>query len=139
MVTHADYLNIYPYGSILELPGLNFFITSQGFSTVGMASVIIGAVVNIVLDPILIFGLNMGVKGAALATITAQAVSAVWVVRFLCGRRTGCGIQRRLLRLDAGVSPVAPGSPLCSPLRVWSTSPSIPPSRPTEATRRWVP
>jgi Na+-driven multidrug efflux pump len=74
-----DYLNIYLYGSIfVELAlGLNFFITSQGFSTVGMASVIIGAVVNIVLDPILIFGLNMGVKGAALATITAQAVSAV--------------------------------------------------------------
>ena len=84
-----DYLNIYLYGSIfVELAlGLNFFITSQGFSTVGMASVIIGAVVNIVLDPILIFGLNMGVKGAALATITAQAVSAVW----------------RRLRLDAKV------------------------------------
>ena len=100
-----DYLNIYLYGSIfVELAlGLNFFITSQGFSTVGMASVIIGAVVNIVLDPILIFGLNMGVKGAALATITAQAVSAVWVVRFLCGRRTKLRIQRRLLRLDAKV------------------------------------
>ena len=100
-----DYLNIYLYGSIfVELAlGLNFFITSQGFSTVGMASVIIGAVVNIVLDPILIFGLNMGVKGAALTTITAQAVSAVWVVRFLCGRRTKLRIQRRLLRLDAKV------------------------------------
>ena len=100
-----DYLNIYLYGSIfVELAlGLNFFITSQGFSTVGMASVIIGAVVNIVLDPILIFGLNMGVKGAALATITAQAVSAVWVVRFLCGRRTKLRIQRRLLRLDGKV------------------------------------
>ena len=120
-----DYLNIYLYGSIfVELAlGLNFFITSQGFSTVGMASVIIGAVVNIVLDPILIFGLNMGVKGAALATITAQAVSAVWVVRFLCGRRTKLRIQRRLLRLDAKVlaSVLAWAlTLLCSPPRVWS-------------------
>ena len=108
-----------------------------------MASVIIGAVVNIVLDPILIFGLNMGVKGAALATITAQAVSAVWVVRFLCGRRTKLRIQRRLLRLDAKV--LAPVLALgLSPFIMQSTESLVNIAfnsslRPTEATRRWAP
>ena len=104
-----DYLGIYLSGTIfVELSlGLNFFITAQGFSTVGMATVLIGAVVNIVLDPILIFGFNMGVQGAALATITAQAVSAVWVVWFLLGRRTRLRLQRRFARLDWKVlSPV---------------------------------
>ena len=104
-----DYLGIYLSGTIfVELSlGLNFFITAQGFSTVGMATVLIGAVVNIVLDPILIFGFNMGVQGAALATITAQAVSAVWVVCFLRGRRTRLRLQRRFARLDWKVlSPV---------------------------------
>ena len=104
-----DYLTIYLWGTIfVEISlGLNFFITAQGFSTVGMATVLIGAVVNIVLDPILIFGFNMGVQGAALATITAQAVSAVWVVWFLLGRRTRLRLQRRFARLDWKVlSPV---------------------------------
>ncbi|WP_417094095.1 MATE family efflux transporter [Intestinimonas timonensis] len=97
-----DYLGIYLSGTIfVELSlGLNFFITAQGFSTVGMATVLIGAVVNIVLDPILIFGFGMGVKGAALATITAQAVSAVWVVCFLLGKRTKLRLQRRFARVD---------------------------------------
>ena len=97
-----DYLGIYLSGTLfVELSlGLNFFITAQGFSTVGMATVLIGAVVNIVLDPILIFGFNMGVQGAALATITAQAVSAVWVVWFLLGKRTKLRLQRRFARLD---------------------------------------
>ena len=80
--------------------GLNFFITAQGFSTVSMATVLIGAVTNIVLDPIFIFGFHMGVQGAALATIIAQGVSAVWVVRFLTGKRTRLRIQRRFLRID---------------------------------------
>ena len=98
----SDYLTIYLLGSIfVELSlGLNFFITAQGFSTVSMATVLIGAVTNIVLDPIFIFGFHMGVQGAALATIIAQAVSAVWVVRFLTGRRTKLRIQRRFLRVD---------------------------------------
>ena len=97
-----DYLTIYLWGTIfVEISlGLNFFITAQGFSTVGMATVLIGAVVNIVLDPILIFGCGMGVSGAALATITAQAVSAVWVVCFLLGKRTKLRLQRRFARLD---------------------------------------
>ena len=104
-----DYLGIYLSGTLfvkLSL-GLNFFITAQGFSTVGMATVLIGAVVNIVLDPILIFGCGMGVSGAALATITAQGVSAVWVVCFLMGRRTRLRLQRHFARLDWKVlSPV---------------------------------
>ena len=101
----SDYLTIYLWGSIfVELSlGLNFFITAQGFSTMSMAMVLIGAVTNIVLDPILIFGFNMGVKGAALATITAQAVSAVWVVRFLTGKRTKLKLQKRFFRVNFGV------------------------------------
>ena len=97
-----DYLGIYLSGTIfVELSlGLNFFITAQGFSTVGMATVLIGAVINIVLDPVFIFGFGMGVKGAALATITAQAVSAVWVVCFLLGKRTKLRLQRRFARVD---------------------------------------
>ena len=112
----TDYLTIYLWGTIfVEISlGLNFFITSQGFSTISMATVLIGAVTNIVLDPVFIFGFNMGVKGAALATITAQGVSAVWVVWFLRGKRTRLRLQRQYLRpswrvlapvLALGVSP----------------------------------
>ena len=97
-----DYLTIYLWGTLfVELSlGLNFFITAQGFSTVGMATVLIGAVINIVLDPIFIFGFGMGVQGAALATVTAQVVSAVWVVRFLSGKRTKLRLQKQYFRLD---------------------------------------
>ena len=83
--------------------GLNYFITSQGFSTISMATVLIGAIINIVLDPIFIFGLHMGVRGAALATITAQGVSAIWVLRFLTGRRTKLRLQRRYFRIKPSV------------------------------------
>lgn len=101
----SDYLAIYLWGTIfVEISlGLNFFITSQGFSTVSMATVLIGAVANIVLDPIFIFGFGMGVRGAALATIAAQALSAVWVLRFLSGKRTRLRFQRRYFRLDGRV------------------------------------
>lgn len=101
----SGYLTIYLWGTIfVEISlGLNFFIISQGFSTVSMATVLIGAVTNIVLDPIFIFGFGMGVQGAALATITAQAVSAVWVLRFLSGKRTRLRFQRRYFRLDGRV------------------------------------
>ena len=104
-----EYLTIYLWGTLfVEISlGLNFFITAQGFSTMGMMTVLIGAVINIILDPILIFGFDMGVSGAALATITAQGVSAVWVVCFLLGKRTKLRLQRRYLRLDWKVlSPV---------------------------------
>lgn len=73
---------------------MNAFITAQGFANIGMVTVMIGAVSNIVLDPIFIFGLHMGVRGAALATIISQCVSCVWVVAFLFGKKT-------ILRLKA--------------------------------------
>ena len=98
----VSYLSIYLWGTLavqLSL-GLNFFITAQGFSTMSMATVLIGAAINIVLDPIFIFALNMGVKGAALATVIAQVVSALWVLRFLTGRRTRLRLQRRYFRID---------------------------------------
>ena len=92
----APYMRIYVCGSICVLltTGLNAFITSQGFASVGMKTVMIGAGLNIILDPIFIFGFHMGVRGAALATILSQAVSAVWVVRFLCGSKTILHIRR---------------------------------------------
>ena len=100
-----DYLTVYLVGSIfVELSmGMNYFITAQGFSTMGMATVIIGAVINIVLDPVFIFALDMGVMGAALATITAQGVSAAWVLCFLMGRRTKLRLSRRTLGLNRRV------------------------------------
>ena len=86
----SGYLGVYLWGSVSVLLslGLNNFITTQGFSLFSMLTVVIGAVCNIVLDPIFIFGLDMGVEGAALATILSQTVSAVWVVAFLRGKKT---------------------------------------------------
>ena len=97
----ADYLGVYLWGTLFVQVslGLNNFITTQGFSTYSMATVVIGAVTNIVLDPIFIFGFGMGVKGAALAPILAQGVSALWVLSFLRGRRTRLRLQARCLRL----------------------------------------
>ena len=97
----VDYLTIYLCGTVFVQISLalNNFITTQGFSTTSMLTVIIGAVTNIVLDPIFIFGMNMGVQGAALATVIAQAVSAVWVLVFLTGKRTKLKIRLKYLRL----------------------------------------
>ena len=85
-----DYITIYAAGTIfVQLTlGMNMFITAQGFAKTGMLTVLIGAISNIVLDPIFIFVFGMGVKGAALATIISQAISAVWVIVFLCGKKT---------------------------------------------------
>ena len=101
----VSYMNIYAMGTIfVQLTlGMNAFITAQGFTTVGMLSVLIGAATNIVLDPILIFALGMGVRGAALATILSQAISCVWVLLFLCGKKTLLKIRARYLRLQAGI------------------------------------
>ncbi|MEG0766932.1 MAG: MATE family efflux transporter [Clostridia bacterium] len=90
-----DYLRIYIMGTIfVQLAlGLNTFISSQGFASTAMLSVLIGAVANIVLDPIFIFGFEMGVKGAAWATILSQALSALWVVCFLVSKRSGLHIK----------------------------------------------
>lgn len=97
-----DYLTIYALGTIFVqyALGLNMFITCQGFAKTSMLTVLIGAVLNIILDPIFIFGFGMGVQGAALATILSQAVSAVWVVKFLCGKKTTLKIKRENLRLQ---------------------------------------
>lgn len=101
----SSYLQIYLWGTLcVQLSmGLNNFITTQGFSGTAMLTVVIGAIINIVLDPILIFGLDMGVQGAALATIIAQGVSALWVVLFLSGKKTKLRLQRKHLRLRATV------------------------------------
>lgn len=96
-----DYMSIYAVGTVfVQLAlGLNSFITAQGFSKISMLTVLIGAVCNIILDPILIFGFNMGVQGAALATIISQGISAAWVVKFLCGKKTYLRISRQNLRI----------------------------------------
>ena len=99
------YMNIYAIGTVfVQLTlGMNSFITAQGFTKISMMSVMIGAVCNIILDPIFIFGLNMGVRGAALATILSQAVSCVWVVSFLCGKKTFLHIKLSNMRIDAKI------------------------------------
>lgn len=97
-----DYLGIYLFGTIsvqLSL-GLNMFITSQGFTKYSMMTVLIGAILNIILDPIFIFGLNMGVSGAALATIISQTVSAIWVLKFLCGKKSILKVKKENLKID---------------------------------------
>lgn len=96
-----DYLTIYILGTLFVMIGLgmNPFINAQGFSRMGMVTVAVGAVVNIVLDPIFIFGLNMGVRGAALATVLSQACSALWVLKFLTGKRAILKLRLSALKL----------------------------------------
>ena len=98
----VSYMNIYALGTVfVEVTlGMNSFITAQGFAKTGMLSVLIGAVANIILDPIFIFGFNMDVRGAALATIISQALSCVWVVWFLCGKKTTLKIRKKNIGLQ---------------------------------------
>ena len=98
----TDYLGIYLIGTVFVqiALGMNPFVNTQGFAKIGMMTVTIGAIINIILDPILIFGLNMGVKGAAVATIVAQAVSAIWVLRFLTGKKTILKLRKKYLKID---------------------------------------
>ena len=86
----TQYARIYILGSVfvLTVMGMNTFITTQGFAQISMLTTVIGAVINIVLDPILMFGLKLGVKGAAIATVLSQAISAIWILRFLTGKKT---------------------------------------------------
>ena len=95
----ADYMRIYAIGTLLvQLTlGMNAFITAQGFATTGMLTVLIGAVANIVLDPLFIYGLGMGVRGAALATVISQGLSCVWVICFLRGKKTLLRLKRENL------------------------------------------
>ena len=105
-ITYAsDYLSIYALGTIfVQLTlGMNAFITCQGFTKVSMISVLIGAICNITLDPIFIFVMHMGVRGAAVATVISQAISTVWVMRFLCSRRTQLHLRKDNMRLESKV------------------------------------
>lgn len=95
------YMNIYSIGTIFVqiTLGMNMFITAQGFAKTGMLSVLLGAVTNIILDPILIFGFHMGVRGAALATILSQALSCIWVLCFLFGKKTVLKLKKNNMRI----------------------------------------
>ena len=97
-----DYLTVYLFGTLFVMIslGMNPFINAQGFGRIGMLTVILGAVVNLVLDPIFIFLLDMGVKGAELATVIAQGCSAVWVMRFLTGGKAILRLKRAYLRME---------------------------------------
>ncbi|MBE5772850.1 MAG: MATE family efflux transporter [Clostridiales bacterium] len=101
----TDYMSIYAVGTLFVQTtlGMNFFITAQGFTKISMVSVLIGALSNIALDPVFIFGLNMGVRGAALATILSQAISSIWVISFLCGKKTRLRIKKENLRLQGKI------------------------------------
>ena len=98
-----DYMQIYMFGTVFVQMslGLNAFITAQGFAKISMKTTLIGAVTNIILDPIFIFLLGMGVRGAALATVLSQLLSAAWVLRFLTGKQTILKLQKKNLRLQA--------------------------------------
>lgn len=99
------YLRIYLCGSVCVMMtlGLNSFITTQGFTNISMKTVLIGAVSNIILDPIFIFKFHMGVRGAALATVISQGISALWVLLFLVGRQTKLRIKKEYMRISAQI------------------------------------
>lgn len=102
----AQYLTIYIAGTVCSMisTGMNGYINAQGFPKIGMLSVIIGAVCNIILDPIFIFVLDMGVAGAALATVLSQTVSAIWVVRFLFGKKIAIPLSSENIRLSKEIT-----------------------------------
>ena len=101
----TEYMNIYAIGTLFVqiTLGMNMFIIAQGFAKTGMLSVLIGAVTNIVLDPVFIFVFDMGVSGAALATILSQALSAAWVMLFLTGKKTHLKIRIKQMRLQSSI------------------------------------
>lgn len=100
---YADqYLQIYLAGTPFSMlaAGMNGFINAQGFPATGMLTTMIGAALNLVLDPVFIFGLHMGVRGAALATVISQAVSGIWVIRFLTGKKTLLQVRKSNMKLE---------------------------------------
>ena len=101
----VEYARIYIFGSIFVLIvlGMNLFITTQGFSKISMMTTLIGAVINVILDPIFIFVFDMGVRGAAIATVLSQAVGAIWVLRFLTGEKTILKLKLSNMKLDPKV------------------------------------
>ena len=102
IVYALPYMQIYVSGSIFVMLalGLNLFITTQGFTRFSMTSVLIGAGANIILDPIFIYGLHMGVRGAALATIISQGLSCIWILRFLTGKKTRLRLKESDMHLE---------------------------------------
>ncbi len=98
-----EYLKISLFGTVFTMlvTGMNGFINAQGFPKFGMITTILGAVINIILDPVFIFVFDMGVAGAALATVLSQMVAAIWVLRFLTGKKAVLRLQRKCLRLSA--------------------------------------
>ena len=101
----VDYARIYILGSVcvLVVMGMNPFITTQGFAKISMMTTVIGAVINIVLDPIFIFVLDMGVKGAALATVLSQGVGAIWIIRFLTGKKTTLRLKKENMKIEPAI------------------------------------
>ena len=100
------YLDIYLIGTVFTMisTGMNGYINAQGFPKIGMYSIVIGAVSNIILDPIFIFGFDMGVSGAALATIISQATSALWVLHFLTGRQISLPLRRQNIKIKKDIT-----------------------------------
>ena len=98
----ADYIRIYLLGTLFVMItlGMNPFINSQGFGNTGMLTILIGAVLNILLDPLFIFGMHMGVRGAALATIISQLCSAIWVLRFLTGKKAILNLKKSAMKIS---------------------------------------
>ena len=101
-----EYLNIYLIGTVFSMisTGMNGYINAQGFPQVGMCTTVLGAVCNIILDPIFIFGMDLGVSGAALATVISQIVSAVWVLRFLTGKKIMVPLTRRNIAISKDIT-----------------------------------
>ena len=101
----VSYMNVYAVGTLfVQLTiSMNFYITAQGFAKTSMLTVLIGAVCNIVLDPLLIFGLNMGVRGAAVVTVVSQGISCTWVIAFLCGPKTILRVKPNNLRMRKAI------------------------------------
>ena len=102
----GQYLRIYLAGTVFAMitTGMNGYINAQGFPKIGMLSVVIGAVTNIILDPVFIYGFHMGVAGAALATVISQGVSAVWVVRFLFSKKTVISLSAETIRIEKNIT-----------------------------------
>ncbi len=120
----SDYLSVYLFGTIFVLitTGLNSYINCQGRPQIAMCSILLGAVLNIVLDPIFIYLLDMGVRGAALATVLAQAASAIWILRFLTSPKATLHLERKYMKLNlkivgaicaVGISPFVMASTEC--------------------------
>lgn len=102
----SEYLNIYLLGTTFTMlaTGLNGYINAQGFPRIGMCSIVIGAVANIVLDPIFIFVFDMGVAGAALATVISQALSAIWILHFLFGKKVAVSLRTQNIRISKRIT-----------------------------------